>query len=49
MRQHWEFQWYSDDWENAFVEDGKLYMKPTLTSDKIGEHNLYNGYVDVDG
>ena len=29
---------------NSFVEDGKLYIVPTLTSDVIGRQNVLNGY-----
>lgn len=44
-----EFQWYVDDDENRFVKDGKLYLRPTLTVDKIGEHDLEYGYVKAEG
>ncbi len=29
---------------NSFVEDGKLYIVPTLTSDVIGRANVLNGF-----
>ena len=29
---------------NSFVQDGKLYLVPTLTSDVIGYNNIFNGY-----
>ena len=29
---------------NSFVEDGMLYIVPTLTSDVIGADNIFNGY-----
>ena len=29
---------------NSFVEDGKLYIVPTLTSDVIGSNAIFNGY-----
>lgn len=29
---------------NTFVEDGILYIAPTLTEDAIGHENVYNGY-----
>lgn len=47
--QNKEFEWYVDDDENRFVRDGKLYIRPTLTVDKIGAHNLENGYISLAG
>lgn len=29
---------------NSFVEDGKLYIVPTLTSDVIGSAAIFDGY-----
>lgn len=29
---------------NSFVQDGKLYILPTLTSDIIGRDAIFNGY-----
>lgn len=34
----------TDSSNNSFVEDGKLYIVPTLTSDVIGYNNVMNGY-----
>lgn len=42
-----EFQWYVNDKENLFVDDGVLHLKPTLTADKFGEKFLYNGSVEI--
>lgn len=39
-----EFQWTTDSPKNAYTEDGKLYIVPTLTADAIGEANVYDGY-----
>ncbi|KAK9451882.1 concanavalin A-like lectin/glucanase domain-containing protein [Limtongia smithiae] len=39
-----EFEWTTSNSNNSYVEDGKLYIVPTLTSDVIGEDNLLNGY-----
>lgn len=39
-----EFEWATDSDNNAFVEEGTLYIKPTLTSDVIGEEAVLNGY-----
>ncbi|KAJ9112880.1 hypothetical protein QFC19_000435 [Naganishia cerealis] len=47
-----EFEWTTPDEENSFVQDGVLYLVPTLTSDKIGEEAVSNGYtlnLTVDG
>ncbi|WVQ96527.1 hypothetical protein IAU59_003632 [Kwoniella sp. CBS 9459] len=38
------FQWTTNDDENAYVKDGTLYIVPTLTSDKIGNDAITNGY-----
>ena len=46
------FQWTTADDKNSFVEDGILYIVPTLTSDDIGEDKVFNGGVvnlTVDG
>lgn len=42
-----EFQWYVNDDENAYVEDGILHIKPTLTADIFGEEFLYTGNVAI--
>ena len=34
----------TDSANNSFVQDGKLYLVPTLTSDVIGYNNIFNGY-----
>ncbi|KAF8525030.1 concanavalin A-like lectin/glucanase domain-containing protein [Hysterangium stoloniferum] len=38
-----EFQWYTANDNNSFVQNGKLYIVPTLTSDSIGENAVLNG------
>lgn len=40
---NWEFQYYTNNRSNSFVEDGILYIKPTLTSDFLGEDALKEG------
>ncbi|OBZ81999.1 Beta-1,3-glucan-binding protein [Choanephora cucurbitarum] len=40
---NWEFQHYTNNRSNSFVEDGILYLKPTLTSDSIGEQAVKSG------
>lgn len=42
-----EFQWYVNDDRNAYVDDGILHIKPTLTSDEYGEEFLYTGKVEI--
>lgn len=42
-----EFQWYVNDDQNAYTEDGILHIKPTLTADIYGEEFLYNGHVEI--
>ncbi|KAL0953508.1 hypothetical protein HGRIS_004734 [Hohenbuehelia grisea] len=39
-----EFEWTTADPENSFVEDGKLYIVPTLTEDKLGKDAVFDGY-----
>lgn len=36
----------ADD-ENSYAKDGKLYIKPTLTANKIGRYEVENGYVHL--
>ena len=35
-----EFQYYTNNRTNSFVEDGVLYLQPTLTENTIGEENV---------
>ena len=46
-----EFQIYDKKPENAYVRDGVLYVKPTLTLDINGGNYeyFYNGYVKLEG
>jgi len=46
---NWEFQYYTNNRTNSYVEDGNLYIKPTLTSDKYGEAFLTSGMLDIWG
>ncbi len=41
---NWEFQLYHNNRTNSFVKDGVLYIKPTLTAERIGEANLKNNF-----
>lgn len=47
--QNWEFQWYTNNRSNSFAKEGKLHIRPTLTSDTIGEEALTSGTLDVQG
>ena len=46
---NWEFEWYVNNRSNSYVRDGILYLKPTLTEDAIGEHEMRTGNVDIWG
>ncbi|TKY89369.1 hypothetical protein EX895_001900 [Sporisorium graminicola] len=39
-----EFEWTTDSTNNSFIENGKLYLVPTLTSDALGEAAIVDGY-----
>ncbi len=41
---NWEFQYYTNNRTNSYVRDGILYLRPTLTSNRIGEHNVQDGF-----
>ncbi|XP_055322093.1 beta-1,3-glucan-binding protein-like [Sitodiplosis mosellana] len=43
-----EFEWYTADDVNSFVKNKKLYIKPTLTANKIGYDAVEHGYVRLD-
>jgi len=40
---NWEFQMYVNSRKNSYVHNGQLHIKPTLTSDEIGEAAVLNG------
>ncbi|KAJ3097535.1 hypothetical protein HDU97_004760 [Phlyctochytrium planicorne] len=40
---NWEFQNYVNNRTNSYVQDGVLYIKPTLTSNAIGEAAVMSG------
>ena len=42
-----EFEYYTNNRTNSFVRQSILYLKPTLTSDFIGEENVASGYTMV--
>ncbi|KIJ67349.1 glycoside hydrolase family 16 protein [Hydnomerulius pinastri MD-312] len=39
-----EFEMSTSSSNNSYVQDGYLYLTPTLTSDVIGVDNVFNGY-----
>ncbi|KIR57066.1 hypothetical protein I315_00227 [Cryptococcus gattii Ru294] len=38
------FQWTTASSNNSYIQDGILYIVPTLTSDHLGEAAITNGY-----
>ena len=40
---NWEFEEYINNRTNSFVDDGVLYLQPSLQSEAIGLDNLYGG------
>ncbi|XP_053672077.1 uncharacterized protein LOC128722392 [Anopheles nili] len=46
---NWEFQWYTNNRSNSFVENGELNIRPTLTSDQFGEAYLTSGTLSLQG
>lgn len=41
---NWEFQYYTNNRSNSFVEDGILHFRPTLLSEEIGEDAVRSNY-----
>lgn len=46
---NWEFQWYTNNRSNSYVDNGVLYLTPTLTSDAIGEAGLSTAHINING
>ena len=40
---NWEFQVYWNNRSNSYCTDSKLFIKPLLTSDRVGEEMVRNG------
>lgn len=40
---NWEFEFYSNNRSTSFVRDGKLFLKPRLTEEIMGEAAMLNG------
>ena len=41
---NWEFEYYSNNRTNSYVQDSVLYIQPTFLADDIGEDALKKGY-----
>ncbi|RUS89754.1 hypothetical protein EGW08_002457, partial [Elysia chlorotica] len=46
---NWEFQYYTNNRSNAYVRDGKLFIKPTLVTDRFGPQFPESGYLNLWG
>ncbi|XP_074028638.1 beta-1,3-glucan-binding protein [Leptinotarsa decemlineata] len=46
---NWEFQWYTNNRSNSYVEDGILHIRPTLVADDFGNDFLYSGTLEISG
>ncbi|XP_041475277.1 beta-1,3-glucan-binding protein-like isoform X3 [Lytechinus variegatus] len=46
---NWEFQYYTNNRSNSYVKDGKLFIKPTLTEDLLGEGSVTSSRLDLWG
>ncbi|XP_055603204.1 beta-1,3-glucan-binding protein-like [Uranotaenia lowii] len=46
---NWEFQYYLNSRRNSYVEDGKLFIRPTLLADETGEEFLWTGTLNIHG
>ncbi|CAH1801999.1 unnamed protein product [Owenia fusiformis] len=46
---NWEFQYYTNNRSNSYTKDGNLYIKPTLTEDKIGDNKLQSANLNLWG
>jgi transcription initiation factor IIF auxiliary subunit len=47
--QNFEFQWYTNNRTNSYVENGVLNIHPSLTSDELGESFLSSGTLSLHG
>ena len=46
---NWEFQWYVNNRSNSYVDNGILFLKPSLTEDAIGHEAMTHGTVNIWG
>ena len=47
--QNWEFQYYSNNRTNSFTHSGRLFIRPSLTSDQFGTNFLSSGHLNIEG
>ncbi|XP_060532734.1 beta-1,3-glucan-binding protein-like [Cylas formicarius] len=46
---NWEFEYYTNNRTNSFVDKGYLHLRPTFLADEVGEAFLSSGTLDVNG
>ncbi|KAG5868028.1 hypothetical protein JTB14_026669 [Gonioctena quinquepunctata] len=46
---NWEFQWYTNNRSNSYVDQGVLHIRPTLVADDYSDGFLYSGTIDLAG
>jgi hypothetical protein len=46
---NWEFQYYTNNRSNSYTRDGSLYLKPTLTEDRLGPGSVTTQTLDLWG
>lgn len=46
---NWEFEWYTNNRTNSFVQDGVLYLQPSLSVENWGETVLQSGDMNIWG
>lgn len=46
---NWEFEWYSNNRTNSFVDEGVLHLQPTLMKDNIGEAAMHTVDMNIWG
>ncbi|KAK3756660.1 hypothetical protein RRG08_051523 [Elysia crispata] len=46
---NWEFQYYTNNRSNSYVRDGKLYIRPTLVTDRFGPQYPESGHLNLWG
>lgn len=46
---NWEFQWYTNNRSNSYVEDQVLHIVPTLMAEEFGESFLSSGTLNIHG
>ncbi len=44
-----QFEWYTNNRTNSYVNNSVLYIKPTLTADHFGDQFLHSGDLNIWG